>query len=406
MDNSSRNVHQSDAKTIEINWAERKIRYAIGPNKTIEVTFLQPSKYFDTFEWCVIIALTQNYCTETKSAKWTGANETLFDIFKHVRNWTFSYSSLTANWSVIRTGKTTSKKLATFIVKINDEKLRSAAKDSAGTSKLLLKQAGAELFQISKGDGYYYLGQRQSVGHDQYRYLSADIINPDEHFNHFQAEVSKVFESHEFAAILNKERTLVEFIPQITDSDYNFETLLTTAKQSILIAGQNLYSITYGEKSFVTNILEWFAVGTDRKLQLILCDPTSTAAVKYYSLLYGDAFTEHLCQSITRLKEWQKKFSKYTFTVQVTQIVPSSMTVVDYKTGNDAMVITPMLFEPRASLKPYFLLNNAKTNLSLSNIYEMYDQRFISPRITRKLDQVTDEEIDACRKLAQKEGYG
>ena len=406
MDNSLRNAHQSGAKTIEINWSERKIRYAFGPNKTIEVTFLEPSKYFDTFEWCVIIALTQTYCTKTKSAKWTGANETLFDIFKHVRNWTFSYSSLTANWSVIRTGKITSKKLATFIVKINNEQLSSAAKDSAGTSKLLLKQAGAELFQISKGDAYYYLGERQSVGHDQYRYLSADIINPDEHFNHFQAEVSKIFESHEFAAILNKERTLVEFIPQIADSDYDFENLLTTAKQSILIAGQNLYTITYGERSFVTNILEWFAAGEDRKLRLILCDPTSNAAVEYYSLVYGEAFTEHLCQSITRLKEWQKRFSKYVFTVQVTQAVPSSMTVVDYKTGNDAMVITPMLFEPRASLKPYFLLNNAKTSLSLSNIYGLYNQRFISPLITRDLDQVTDEEIEACRRRAKEDGYG
>lgn len=157
---------------------------------------------------------------------------------------------------------------------------------------------------------------------------------------------------------------LIHVGEKISTSEFGFENLLQQSKERIFVSGQNLYFLTRKENEKKYKGLIFKALGENKRVQIMVCNPGNRYAVKTWGQVVGaeSKYKEHLDHSIETFRKWisEANGSKLNgLEVKMVTLVPLSITFVDPDQDSGKLVFTTVVYEPKAEWCPVYLISKA-----------------------------------------------
>lgn len=388
--------------TVLIHFADYKMFFRNEADAIVEVGFLKPTKgRTDTFRLCCCIAIAQFFYTSKDNlTSWSGADMSFIDVLKKNFGWDVSLQSISTYWSQFKSGENASPIRTHILVDDNDATKTLAAKD---------------LFNNIKKGGFV-LGVPMPLEKDKHRLWSIKFVDPDEEFEEFRNTVLKILRKARVLAFPNDGHQVIDAVEKIGDSPYALNTLLDLADESVLIAGQNLYTLVRDEIEMggVTGKYEGFfrfvitkwlnEKKGKRRMQLLFCDPKESEVSVNNAMIFGKDYIHHLCGAIMRFNIWQQDLASLGLDIKVTRVVPLSLVALDATKDNKnarMVIITPMTSETNSAKRPAFMVT-MESNKGISGHYYGAFSRLLGSRHTRGVSEVSEDDLRRCKELMKR----
>jgi len=204
----------------------------------------------------------------------------------------------------------------------------------------------------------------------------------------------------------------VEIIDGIKGSPYELKKLLKIATKSVLILGQNLHTPVKDEikaakkginkkGSYRNKLRKWLLEEPGKRhVKIVIVDPSSKAAVLHYAQIFGENFIPDLCEAVPRYQEWVKDMGSIGFEARVAQDVPLSLQAIDAQLQNSdtALMTVPQIAgEARPGIRPTTIIRRQVHEIAFQRLYRKC-RRYFSPKFTKRITEVTKEDLTECRK--------
>ena len=198
------------------------------------------------------------------------------------------------------------------------------------------------------------------------------------------------------------------FAPQQGASPFVFNKQLGLAKRRILVAGQNLYSLTalYGQENEGLLFDDYLVRSERPKAHFMVCDPTKKEPVKTWKLVTKGEYERDLWVSIVFLKRWLDKARKAgldNFEAKAVEFVPVSMTFIDPPESipngprSGKLFITPNAFEPHSKVRSCFLLYEPTDTTSFGSYWNNFETTYSRGTDLSEIDVPSKWEEEAVR---------
>jgi hypothetical protein len=172
---------------------------------------------------------------------------------------------------------------------------------------------------------------------------------------------------------------LVSAAPSAQYSPLAFTSALAQAKQTLLVVGQNLHTLTkarFREAAFEALHQKVF------DLQLLVCDVEPDYAQKATQEFAGPTFIEDLDDSLKHFKQWQEQadaekasgIMKGRLEIRLSRRIGNlSITFVDPELDTGMLEITPVPFDSRSAARARFLLSRKEHGEIFQAYWSAYD---------------------------------
>ena len=387
--------------TVFIHWSKRTMEFLNQKEQVVKVKFCEHrKKSTDIFEVCCFIAFAMQFCNEGDANIWPGVDATLYEAAQAEFHWSVGYTSLATYRKRVKDGTSSSQVLTHIRVGADAPKVQ--------------EDLAEDLFQVHNGHALLGIPKQQEDG--VVRLWSVEFRDEDENYRKFKERALTVLHHASILPCIERKPQLVMATERMGNSPFQLSSMLKSAEKSLLIVGQNLYTLVkhevrkasggHEDKSQYRILIEnWLLEKKDekdkREVHILICDPKWKEAVLHYAMVFGSDFILHLCRAVLRYKQWQKEIGPNGFDVRVTRAVPLSLVLIDGDVAGSEtakMSITPPAFEPISTLRPRFMIHK-KFNQS---IFEHYSQRYLQlldSQYTRPICEVSDQELSECKKL-------
>jgi hypothetical protein len=174
------------------------------------------------------------------------------------------------------------------------------------------------------------------------------------------------------------QRTLVA--GTVTNSPFQTLTLFNEAKQSMFLAGQNLYFLLVWSQSRMKSLLDdFFEADPSRECKVLIHDPDYKPGVETWSYISDSArFEQDLRRAIDSLEEWVADFKikGFKFSARLTEFVAVSATFVDPDSDWGRAYFLINTWQQRAGIKACYLLTKEDHTSAFNTYWENYNLAF------------------------------
>lgn len=183
-----------------------------------------------------------------------------------------------------------------------------------------------------------------------------------------------------------------EFVQQalvaerISKSPFGFEKLLDEMKETMFIAGQNLFFLTRDDNKEKHRNLVFQKVSQGKTVQMMVCNPNYEHAVKTWQAATAPRYATDLGHSTEVFKQWVQEANSMhlsgTLDIRMTVIVPLGITFVDAHLPSGKLVFAPAIYQRIGALRPCFLLSRKQHSYVFDYYYEACQDVFTDRNIT------------------------
>lgn len=346
--------------------------------------------------FCAIAVVQDFYTGRNQNTQWSGMGGQLWRAIANAFQWKLEHISLSKYWSNIRNAGKTYVQVVVDGQELDDQ-----------------YRVTQVLFGVERGAQFF--GQREQLEENKYKLSTVRFTETDKDFEELHEAVTKIAATVPIPAPPETGKQYVEVVHGVSGTPYDLDGLRGRANESIFLAGQNLYRLVEDEVEALKKGAEieghhrgelrnWLKEGRKRSGEMLMCDPTSEAAVLHYAIVFGMNFIKHLCQAIPRYQLWQNEMSGMGLDTRVTNVVPLSLVAMDAKSADldrGLMTLTPMAFEPRSGVRSTFIIRRNVNQAIFEDLYGAFHQRFLS-ECTRSVLKVSKDELAKCMSLIER----
>lgn len=179
---------------------------------------------------------------------------------------------------------------------------------------------------------------------------------------------------------------IVQMASNVADTHFSNQHILATAKKSIFIVGQNLYSLAKDDNS-KDNILNALQSRPDLLVRIMVVDPKEKHLVPALSSIIDESLGPNLDESIKCFRSWRSNWlltnpsDLSRFEVRLSSRIGNvSATFADADTEAGQMLLRPIFYHTRPKERPCYLLSRRDTREAFDIYYRNLDQEWTHAR--------------------------
>jgi hypothetical protein len=197
--------------------------------------------------------------------------------------------------------------------------------------------------------------------------------------------VTYIEKSNDIEALIIDHKNHVPFVEEIQNSEFEFKSLVSQAKDNIFIIGPNL--------TYLSNQKDWENIqkmlfhkledNPDFKIRILLMDRKNDTICNFMCLnAFTPKFTSELNNSIFIFNSWlddakrNRKINIQNLEIKVTNMITFSLSFIDIKKQDSFVLVTPIAPETEGKLRPSFLIKEKDHFTAFNKYYERYSYIF------------------------------